>query len=256
MKSAGNRVVLVNLALFDKLRIFNFFDPTSSKVLNCNNHCLTIILFLIATQSIMIYCGYVYIMNTVFENGSNAMDSLQLAIANFYYFRGAITVLASAFNYQKLRDLFFTRVNFSSTTKYSEHEGLMYDYREKSVFVTNLFAKGFGIVLLLWISFPLIVNAFMIQSDSITDHRYENVLNIPFGVSISKYNRFFFVFFVLEVVILLFVAYIITIFSVIVITLSYDFVAQYDVCFRAFQNIGYEPKFSNGKYCFRTNNFT
>lgn len=209
---------------------------------------LTIIL-LTAVQGCINLCGLLGFFVQM-EDTLDDIELLQLLFANLSYFLSAFKIIICVYNANKIQDLLeVTRINFITSAQCTKHVHILLKYRDMSIKITNCLSVSFAVVLLGWWICPLIFNRFVLKSnDEIV--RYENVVNYRFPLTIAVYNDYFWIFYLMEVALGVFLAYAILITDCLLISISCVLIAHYEIHALAFENIGHEKQICIGKYIF------
>jgi len=247
MESLEYDELAINFQLFSALRIFSLFDPKSLKIFNHNAYRIAGMMLLAILLCIL---AYGYSGHIVGSDQMKDVDETTFLVSTFVFLNTflisfkAILIIYNTDTIWKL--IRFTRIDFLSSKECSKYASIMYEGREKSVFVTNLMVVCGLILSVIWISYPLIFNAFMIGSGT-SIQRYESIYNPPYPISMSVFNQYYFIFYFMELIVVYILLLVFIIFNTIFTSFSFVFVAQYEILSRAFENIGHDQEFEKGK---------
>jgi len=133
-----------------------------------------------------------------------------------------------------------TRCDFLKSQNCRKHINNMNKYLELSTEITNKLFRFFTTIYCMWLVYPFIYNMLMISENQ--DQRYENIFNMKFPVSTSTYNQYYFIFYLLELIVLTYMYIIVTMVNIYIILFYGAIIAQYEILRRALQSIGHGDK--------------
>lgn len=235
--------VAVNPALFKALRIFALLDPLGSKIFNRNVHRLAGVLLSVAAQCALAYGLSGFVLGSELTDGVDDLAALAMAFAYAHAVSSACKLATVVRNADEIWDL--TRADFACSRMCSEHGAVLRRYRERSVFVTNVLAAAGTAAALTWIAYPLAANAAGLAGPA---GRYENVYNPPYPVTLAVFNRYYCLFYLMEIAVAICVLFAIVLFNTILISLSFVLIARYEILGRAFENVAREADPETGTY--------
>lgn len=242
MKWLQDHEVAINLALFKRYQFYHIFNPNSSKILNYDSYKFTNVLFIVVVTSYNIFSAMCFFTDTV-----DTIDSIDLLLMIFIYSIIIISLLKICvllFNADQIWDLFnLTRFDFLSSRRCRKNVGILYKYRDRSITITNLYQNYSTIVFIIWMIVPLVLNTFAMTEGP--NQRYHNIFNMQYPVSASIYNHYYYIFYLMEIAMGIFVLNYSMIIDNFLISLCWAIIAQYEVITTAFENIGNDCKLEN-----------
>ncbi|KAE9536795.1 hypothetical protein AGLY_006857 [Aphis glycines] len=239
MKWLQDHEVAINLALFKRYQFYHIFNPNSSKILNYDSYKFTNVLFIVVVTSYNIFSAMCFFTDTV-----DTIDSIDLLLMIFIYSIIIISLLKICvllFNADQIWDLFdLTRFDFLSSRLCRKNVGILYKYRDRSITITNLYQNYSTLVFIIWMIVPLVLNTFAMTESP--NQRYHNIFNMQYPVSASIYNNYYYIFYLMEIAMGIFVLNYSMIIDNFLISLCWAIIAQYEVITTAFENIGNDCK--------------
>lgn len=216
-----NSEVAVNMELFKILGYYHILDSNFAKHTHniFNYRFYRLIIVVITAIMLCINCfgmlGYIIKVDDVV----NEISSLQLIIAHITYFQSALKLSVFVYNADKFWDLLdVTRIHFLTSQPCYRHINILIAHRDKLIKITNFIFIMINITIFIWLVVPVFSN--MIRSDE--DHRrYNNVFNLRFPVFTNVYNEYYFIFYIFEGLLGIYVAYVMLIFDVFSTSISY-----------------------------------
>lgn len=236
MESLRNdRMATVDLTPFKRFGIYQLLDPKSPKIFNYNAYRFFHTIYLIGFS-----CVAVLTAMTLFMDDN--IDYSGLGVLFFMYTCGVSSMInISVFLYKAdtIWSLFdVIRTDFLQSRACCKYVNNLYEYYEKSTKITNTLFRFFTAIYFLWMFHPITLNMFRIRENS--NQYYENIFNIKFPVSACTYNRYYFVFYLIEIVFETFLFVNTTIINIFLITFYLTIIAQYEVLAHAFEDLGHE----------------
>lgn len=251
MNSFGNEKVAFNMALFKRLRFYHIFAPHSPKVFNYNAYRLGLAIVIVPSFFFNMIFGSVGFFIEM-EDTIDDIGIYQIIFTYLNYFLSFYKLYMFFYYANEIWDLLdVTRINFMTSKHCLKHINILHEYRRISIKITNFLAASITLTILSWWLFPVIVNNFSNTKSDDSIHstlRNENVINFRYPLSIKKYNRYFYFIYVIEATTGVIIEYGILITDVLLISISYIFIAHYEIHKMAFTSIGLEQKFFSGKY--------
>lgn len=236
-----------NLALYKRIGLYRIFDPSSPKMFNCHVYRLAYITISAITLCINV-CG----MLTFLTNMEDTIDDIylfQIICTVTYNSLSVLKVIICMYYANRIWDLLGnTRVHFFTSGRCTTHINILQLYRDGSIQITNVIFVLYAMTGIVSLVFPLLFSAFYMTKFEAEKQRYENIFNFRFPVTINTYNDYFYVFYVFELITLSFISYTTIIIDILLISISYGLIAEYEVLARAFENIGHEQEHQNGKH--------
>lgn len=247
MSSLETHEVAINLALFKIFHLYNVFDPNLKKyAFNKNAYQLGIYGFSAIVLCINLYGLWGFMSSIEYDVGD--LNFFQTLITHLSCFIFSLQIITYTYHADTIWDILchITRVNFLTSKQCTKYIDILYGYREISRKITNFIFVTLTTTIFVWLIFPLF--SFIARLGDDAAGRYENIFNLRFPVSIRAYNDFYLVFYIFEGIALFFLGYIMLIVDVLIISISYGIIAQYEVLALAFENVGHEEEHTNSKY--------
>lgn len=239
--------IAINFELFQSMRIFDFLGPNSRTIYNYNVYRLTAIL-LITLAFFDVTFGFLgSIIGSELKETSESLAEFAMINTYLNLYVGMFKSLMITYNADNLWDVLqVTRKDFLSSHLCLKNIEILDKTRKTSISITNFFSKYLFALYCGWVLSPLIINASMIVSGTKVP-RYENVSNYPYPVTTSFYNTYYFLFYLVELIVVGNFFYFLVTFNVLFISLLYAITAQYEIISRAFEYVGHDLTPQNGK---------
>lgn len=237
---------LDNLLILRATHFFRIVDPEREKNFKPNVYLMTSVLFLVVTVC-MIVLGLVGVVH----NGDLYMTTDYVSVfvvlsTVSYSFITVSKVLTIVLNAKDIWNLIvatdISRVRNGPGSKYVA----LYDrYSDSTAFLSKAILGCSATGLCLWCFYPLLINA---NANATETQRYENIFNFPYyRIAPSDYNKYFYAFYTLEVSVLVFCVYSMTVFNTLFIYFANVLTAQYEINSLTFEDIGHDGPSENGK---------
>lgn len=241
--------VAFNLTLFKRLGFYQIFSPHSPKVFNKNAYRLVTVVFLTVVFCFITPFGWI---GFFIEMEDTLEDSKLLQIIFIYmnYYLSVFKLYICIYNADKIWDLLnVTRINFITSQQCFKYVKILNEYGHSSIKISNFVSFFINATYLTWICIPFLVNNFRnSKSDDEVTQRLENINNFRYPMSIESYNRYYYLLYFIEMGASTTILYGISIVDVLLISISYVFIAQYEIHKEALANIGHEQNHYIGKY--------
>lgn len=236
MESLNEDEVLINLSLFKRNRFYHLFDPNSKKIFNYNAYRIYNIVFIVIIQACYVISGIELYMEMDSVDDINVMQIL------FVFFNNILSLLKITVFIYKADQIWdfidLTRLDLLTSARCRDNERILNKCRDTLIKITN-FCYIMGLmVFVIWLIFPLMIEKNL-------DERRQNIFNMLYPVSTNKYNQYFYIFYVLEIMMGWFIFYYTMMIDIFIVTFCWVSIIQYEILGRAFENIGYEDKVKN-----------
>nr|AQS60751.1 olfactory receptor 37 protein [Acyrthosiphon pisum] len=235
MKWLQDHEVAINLALFKRYQFYQIFNPNGSKLLNYDTYKLTNVMFIVAVTTYNIFSAMCFFTDTI-----DTIDSVDLLLMIFIYSIIIISLLKISvllFNADQIWELFdLTRFDFLTSRQCRKNVGILCKYRDRSITITNLYQNYSTMVFIIWMITPLVLNTFVVVGGP--NQRYHNIFNMQYPVSANIYNQYYYLFYLMEIAMGIFVLNYSMIVDNFLISLCWVIIAQYEVITTAFEKIG------------------
>lgn len=246
---------IIDETLLKRLLFYQTIVPSSPKIFNINVYRFVGIVYTVLSECVIVYGMMGHFMQTKIKLDDITKCQITFVMAyNISHLMRIFTMFWKAEDIWNLSNV--THMNFSTSPKCRELVGILRKYQNLSKKITYFYAYWIVLVLSSWIIFPLVLNAKRPNAKVVQDNliRYENVVNFQFPVSTVVYNEYYFVFYALEVIIVIWIACVAINFCVFFISYSFTIIAQYEVIAQAFENVGHVQKIAenvDGKSVYR-----
>lgn len=237
--------VAINLELLKRYRFYQAFNPNSQQVFGVNVYQLFCIIFTMIAQIVVIYATFGYFVE-MDDIVTEVEYCLIIAIQLQCYIDLAMIILLF-YNSKIIWNMFdVVRLNFLMSEPCCKHIIILKESRDRSIKFTNYYVVLPFAVTLQWLIFPFAYKMF-VDSEN-TNHRLQNIFNFRFPVTLNTYNKYFAIFYIMEVIIAIFFCYFLSMIDVLFISFCRVISAQYDVLTRALERFGHENDKQIGMY--------
>jgi len=232
-----NDGVLLDLAFYKWIRLYHVIDPNDKRVFNYHFHRLTVVLMVIAVQLIFFFGTIGVFME--FEDTVDTTTNILLLSIVIYNLLCALKLSVIVINADKIWKLLnVTRVQFLESQHCRNKRRELEGFKKKFLSIFRYVIFFFSMTWILWMIYPLIANIEKkINGDG--NERYENIYNLRYPVDINTYNRNFWVFYGIEIVITLYLI-IAAVVDTFIVSICIVIFAQYEILQEAFASIGTE----------------
>lgn len=247
MSSFEIQEVAINLALYKWFRLYHIFDLNSAKLYGYHVHRTIGVLFTIVIQCCILFglLGFLVEME-------DTIDGFDLFVFIFFNLINFLSVLKICVFLYKANDtwdlLDSTRIHFMKSKHCEKHSKKLELVRDKSIYLTNFVFGSAAITLIIWMTYPLLTNWFLIKAGNPQNQRYQNIFNMRYPVTIHTYNQYYNVFYGIEICIGIFELYSSVLIDTFLVSLSWVMITQYEILKNAFENVGNEYKLGNGEF--------
>jgi len=240
--------VAINLKLWKLYRFYQMLKPNNNKkIFNCNVNRLILFIY-----GAIVSCMVVYSTIGFFVEMDGIISEVDIFLAlvimiNFFFCSWRMCLILSKCD--TICDVLnVSQLNFLKSKQCHKHLNVLYKYRDRMIKITNYFLYVSLMVMLQWIIYPLVVIAF--TRPEMENGRLQNVLNLRFPVSTYTYNQHYFIFYLIEVVLTIFIMYVMIMPDILIMSICCAIMAQQEVLTRAFKNIGHEDNSQIGNIFF------
>ena len=237
--------VAINLKLWKLYRFYHMLKPNNyTNIFNCNVYRLILFIYGAIVNCMVIYSiiGFFVEMDDIISNVDVFL--VVFVMINFFFCSWRICIILSKSD--AICDvLTVSQLNFLMSKQCFKHLNVLYDYRDRTIKITNYFFVFTVIVLIQWIIFPIMLITFT-ESD-VENIRSPNIMNLRFPVTTQTYNQYYFIFYLMEVAISAFPIYVIMVTDTLVLSFSLVIISQQEVINRVFKSIGHEENSQSSK---------
>lgn len=235
-----------NLALCKKIGLCHIFDPNNPKIVNYHVYRLTYVIISVIVLCINV-CGILGLLTNM-EDVINDIDLILIICVETYDFLSVLKVIICMHYANGIWYLLGnTCVHFFTSEQCITHINVLQLYRKRSIQITNLIFGLYVMTGIMSLVSPLVLNALYMATFKAEEQRYENIFNLRFPVTINTYNDYYYIYYLFESLLVLFMLHTTSIIDILLISISYGLIAEYEVLARAFENIGHEEEHQNGK---------
>ncbi|KAE9536449.1 hypothetical protein AGLY_007238 [Aphis glycines] len=241
----NGRPVALNLSTYKQLGYYQLLDPKGPYLYGCHFYRTILKIFLLVVQFITIFgvMGFfIEIEDSDANNGKSNSFELIIILTNCTLSSLKIYTLIS--NTKITWDLFdLTCIDFLKCSRHSELIMENFVTRcKKSTEITKWIARSFLIGLILWVMGPFIANEEYTAPNA--SHRYQNIINIKFPVTVKTYNNYYFVFYLMEVAVGFCIVYGSILVDAFLMSFCWIISAQYQSVTKAFATFGHKNELS------------
>jgi len=253
MNSLEPNKIVINIPLFKQVRLYQLFDPNTRKILNVNVYCITLVLITVIVQCIVVYglLGFLVEME-------DDIDDITSFLLIFFHSMNTLVILkiiVFVYKANEIWDLFdIANIHFLDSEKCRKHIGILRKYGDLSIKITNLLRFLPIATFIGWSLFPLMT--YMTSSGNhdsdrmTTNQRFNCIYNFRFPVTVRNFNYHFVLFYIMELMTLIYSLVVHTVFDIFIISFCSVIIAQYEIVARAFEDVGCDeiiPSNDNGK---------
>lgn len=247
MNTFQNNNLAINLKLFKRCRFYHMFDSSNPKIFGFNVYRLSYFLFVLVEHAPLAFGNSGFFIKS--DNILTPIAFCQLVYGEIQYYLSLWGAGIILYNANEIWDLFnVTRLNFFKSKHCHKNNTILYNHRTQSIRLTDYY-YGFCIVVIIqWLIFPLIFNAFSTSENA--NERMLNVINFPYPIAKLTYNHYYYIFYVIEAILASFLMYTLFMIDIVVLSFGWIIIAQYEILAEAFSNIGFEINNQTGKTVF------
>jgi len=245
MNPSDAHEVIYNQALNKIIGLFCILDPNRKHI--CSYHIYRLVCVVIsAAVTCLMFSGIL----GIFINVEESADTFQFI---WYIFEVSIflssllkmnVLVYKADSTWDLLDI--TRIHFLSISYCKINEKKLKECQSILIHFTNFAFRATILMLFVYTMNPLTTNSGMKTSGN-SNQKLRNILNIPYPVNAETYNKYYFVFFIMESIILAFNFYSILI-DMFFLSISFIIIHQYEILAHTFERIGTQVECDNGKF--------
>jgi len=235
--------VIFNLSIYKQFRLYNIIDPKSQKIFNQNAYRLFCIIFIIINLCLF-FIGHVGLFVKM-EDKFDYINNVLLGAMYIEYYQFLVKVIVLIYRADIIWDLLdVAKLDFLTSEICRKNISMLYGKRDWIIKATNVYCFIQLVICLQWMLSPLVINAF---DDNPNIHRYENILNFRFPVSIHVFNKHYALFYIIELILMLFATYTVIIVDTFIMSFCWVIGNQYQLLSKSIMDIGYEDKLQSGK---------
>jgi len=241
--------VAINMSILKICRFYHILDPNSVKFLNRNIYKFLCIMFITFTLCV-IFFGHVG-MFTNMDDTLSDINLLQLMFSYIYFYLNMVKISVFLYKAKTVWNLFdVVRSDFLRSKQCRKSINTLYDCRDLIIKSTKYYIFIILMFHTQWMSVPLLMNAF---NESV-NCRKQNIINIPFPVSIHTYNQYYVSFYVIELMVVSLCTYTLIVIDILIISFCWVIIILYQILTKSFADVGYANKPQSGKKIIRSVN--
>lgn len=219
------------------LGLYKLLDSSSSNIFGYNGFHITIMTMILFI--VIYFMENLIFLYTMANDLTAFLYSVAVIINTFLIIFKIIIIIYYSKDLWKCIEN--TNINFLSYKHYNRN--IFYDWRRRSILLIYLYTILFSIGLSFWIIIPIILkdtNITIRQFDGSYINNRFNVLNVLFIMSEDTYNKYFYIFYVCEVVIEMCFLYFASIFDIIIYIVCYALLCQLETICDGIRSLGYK----------------
>lgn len=250
MNPSDAHEVIYNQKLNKIIGLFYILDPSGKRIYSYHIYRLISVVI-----SAMVTCFMFSGIFGIYINMEESVDTFQYI---WYIFEVSIFLSALlkinvlVYKADSTWDLLdITRIHFLSSTYCKINEKRLKECQSILVQFTNFAFKATFMMSIVYMINPLATNLDMKTSENI-NQKLRNILNILYPVNVETYNKYYFVFFVMESIILAYNFYSLLI-DMFLLSISFIITHQYEILAHTFERIGAQVECYDGKCIFWNN---
>lgn len=225
--------VAINLKLLKRYHFYQIFEPDGVKIFGWNAHRFICILFIVISQTIMIYANIGLIVDLDLANAELVLV-ISAHLENYICLSKLIVLLC---NVNKIWDLFnVARLNFLKSKLCCGQVKILKKSRDQSIKMTNAYFIFTSVIMAEWLIFPIVLNTFL-APENINEYRPHNIFEFLYPVTLRTYTDYFLTFYILDLLVAAFMLFTAVMSDTILVSICWVLSAQYEVLKQSFEKI-------------------
>ncbi|XP_003243840.3 uncharacterized protein LOC100573389 [Acyrthosiphon pisum] len=236
METCNDHTCTINLNILKQCGFYQIFDPNSKKIFGWNVYRISFIALTVITQCLIGFgnCGFLFELEDTTDN----IDLFLIIFSNSYFCLTEWKVVILIINRKKFLELLdVTDLIFLKSKQCRNNIKILCKHRIRALQLTNLYFMFCIFVIIEWIIFPIMINSFIAHKTE--NRRLENVVNRRYPVDVNTYNKYYILFYVFEIIIGVKTVYLVLMVDILLLSIGWAIIIQYEVLAEAFKNIGY-----------------
>jgi len=239
MRESKDHEVLINQSLFKRFFFYQLLDPNTAKIFKLNVYKCIHIVFIVTILSFTIFSSVSFITET--KESFKYIDLSSIISTYFSVILSLFKILQVLYKSDTIWDLLkVTRTDFLRGKRCRTYIKTMYEYRETSMKISNYILRYYLTIFFIWLSFPVILNIFMMPTN--LNQRHRIIFNLHYPVSDNFFNQYYYIFYFMELIIETFITYTATTVDIFLISISLVIISQYEVLRQALESVGRDDK--------------
>lgn len=191
-------------------------------------------------------CGFLIDL----EDTINKTDLFIIIFSNIFNYHILCKVIILMFYRNKILDLLdVTSLNFLKSEQCLYNIKILYKHRNRVIQRTKLYYNFCMSVIIPWVLYPIVINLFVANKND--NRRLENIINRRYPMDVNTYNQYYVLFYIIEMIIAIKSLYLVLMIDILLLSIGWAIIVQYEVLAVTFKNIGHIVNFRKGetKYC-------
>lgn len=246
----NGRKLAVSLSTYKILGFYQLIDPNGPKILGYHFYSTVLKIFLAIVQCISVFAVLGFFIGTgEIDSGHEKSNWFEIIIILSNCTLSSLKLYTLVSNADTIWKLFkITCIDYLQCVERNKSITSKLTKRcARSTIITSFIARSFLIVLFVWSMTPFVSNEEFSENSNATCYRYQNIINIKFPVTINNYNRFYFVFYLMELSVGFCIVYGSILIDAFLMSFCWIISAQYQSVTFAFQIFGHDMETSNGE---------
>ncbi|KAL5243499.1 hypothetical protein ACI65C_010909 [Semiaphis heraclei] len=232
----SDHTAAINLKILKQCGFYQMFTPNSKKIFGWNVYLLSFIVLTVITQCLIGIGNFGFLFDL--EDINTNVDLFLIIFATSFNYLTVLKVVILIFNKTKVLELLdVTDLKFLKSKHCRNNIEILYKYRDRALRLTNLYFNFCIFVLTQWITFPIMINSFVTYKKD--NQRLENVINRPYLTDVNTFNKYYVLFYVFEAIIAIKSVYLVLMVDLLLLSIGWAIIVQYEVLAIAFKNIGH-----------------
>jgi hypothetical protein len=232
--------VIINLKLLKLSRYYNLIDPNGKKIFGYNISRLIFTIIFVINFTLFVYSNLGFVVNVDYKLSS--ADFLLIIVINVIIFLVFFETCLLLYRLENLVDLLdVTRIDFLKSELCCKNNNILYDCRNRIKKYTDFYFIFNATTGIQWILFGLLKNVLFFDHENVNT-RIPNIINMPFPVNTAVYNQYYILFFIIEFMFILMLAYCFNMIDMFLLSYGWILVFQYNVLCLTFKDLKHENK--------------
>lgn len=245
MNSSAVHEVMYNEALYKLIGLYHILDPNRKHINNCHIYRLVIVVITIAVTGFTFFGTVGFFIKT--EYNVDMVEHMMCVFEVVVFFSAILKMYVFVYKAQNTWDLLdMTRIHFLSSSYCETNEKKLNKCKNVIIRFTN---HVFGAIIILFMMYTMSPLATYLgtQTSGNSSPKLSNVLNMKYPVKIETYNKYYYVFFIMESIMAIFDAYSIFI-DTFLLSIALIVTYQYEILAHTFECVGIKEECDDGKF--------
>ncbi|KAF0730384.1 odorant receptor 22b-like, partial [Aphis craccivora] len=217
-----------------QLQFYQIFHSSGIKIFGRNLHQLFYIIY--ALVALCIKC---YGISTLFSTNCKFLSYTDYVLVSYGTSHMCLSLwklFKCLKDRNRLLDLFkIGQLNFLTSEKCAKYSKILTKHRDKNLKFANNFLIFSFMVIIQWFIFPIVLLQIINFENS--NVRAQNIINLCFGVSTKTYNKYYLIFYLLELVPASITVYMLLMMDTLIISLCSAIIYQQDIRRQFYNNL-------------------